>query len=565
MSVTSLSVVLVLCFDVIFCRDIDNFHNFSCPTWLFSSEDRCICGSSLNMLIMCNNETQGVQVLWGFCLTSSENLSRPVVGRCLYAQSMQSTSAGLYVRVNPNISKQDNQLCSYLNRQGSLCGNCKANHFVSSYSFDLMCHQCHRGLLSNIILYITLAYGPLTVFLIAVMAFHITVTSPSLNAVILVCQIFTLPGNIRYAVQFFRNTNIMLFVDFVATIYGVWNLDFFRILSPPICLPLNIMQVIALDYLVAGYPLLLLVLFNVFVRVHDKGYWLVVRLCRPFLWCTARMRQHWNFRSSIIHAFATFLLLSYMKMLNTSVDLLLTTKVVDIHGSRVGYYLYYDATVEFMGSKHMPYAILAFSVLMMAALFPLFLVLYPMKWFQRYLNKYRVNCSSLRMLVECFQGSYRDVTDAGVERRYFSAVYPTFRIGGYVLYAVTESAMFFSIMALVMLGLTATILVIRPYKKQYELYNLVDALFVITMIVYCTGYLASSLSYDRDEVGPSFGHIIMGIATLVPILYFSVLLWKKMKHNVCICFVCKKCHICQEDTHKYEELSESDKLLHLID
>lgn len=83
MSVTSLSVVLVLCFDVIFCGDIDNFRNFSCPTWLFSSEDRCICGSSLNMLIMCNNETQGVQVLWGFCLTSSENLSMPVVGRCL--------------------------------------------------------------------------------------------------------------------------------------------------------------------------------------------------------------------------------------------------------------------------------------------------------------------------------------------------------------------------------------------------------------------------------------------------------------------------------------------------
>ena len=62
---------------------------------------------------------------------------------------------------------------------------------------------------------------------------------------------------------------------------------------------------------------------------------LVVMLWRPFLWCTAKIRKQWNLRHSIIDAFATFLLLSYMKLLNTSVDLLITTKLHDVHGSKV--------------------------------------------------------------------------------------------------------------------------------------------------------------------------------------------------------------------------------------
>ena len=555
-----LSVMLatVLLFFTICCGESDG-SNFSCPTWLFPSDDGCACGSDLGVVMMCSNETQEAQALWGFCLTSFENVSRPVVGRCLYAQNRQSTSGGLYVKVNPNISGQEDQLCSYLNRRGTLCGECKANHFVSPYSFDLMCHQCHKGLLINVIMYLTIAYGPLTIFLIAVLAFHITVSSPRTNAVVLICQIFSLPGNMRYIVQQSRNTNVMLFVKIIATMYGVWNLDFFRIVAPPICLPLNTIQVIALDYLVAGYPLLLLVCFYVLVSAHDKGYWVVLRLWRPFLSCSARMRQQWDLKSSIIDAFGSFLLLSYMKLLNTSVDLLITTELFDVHGSRVGHYLYYDATIEFMGPQHSLYAILALSVLTVGALFPLILLLYPMKWFQQCLNKCHMNRPGLRMFMECFQGNYRDVTDGGLECRYFSAVYPMFRIGGYVLYAITHSLMFFPLIVMVIVTLTAAIVVIRPYK--IDLYNLVDALLIMTMVIYVSGFIVSSLPYDWDEVCPLVGHVISGIASLVPIVYFSVLLGMKIKRKFCLHLVCPKLCVWQKNAKEYEEVSESDKIL----
>ena len=129
----------------------------------------------------------------------------------------------------------------------------------------MKCYKCHRGLLANIIMYITVAYVPLTAFLIIVVVFHISVTSPHLNAAIFLCQAYALPTGLRPVTQTMRKIPIFLknYTRFIATVYGIWNLDFFRMLIPPICLPLTTMQVIALDYLIAAYPLFLLVCFYV--------------------------------------------------------------------------------------------------------------------------------------------------------------------------------------------------------------------------------------------------------------------------------------------------------------
>ena len=228
--------------------------NRSCPTWLYQTEEGwCACGSSLLNVIFCNNISQQVSIGNSFCLTSlDQDHNEAVVGRCLYHQH---GGAGVFIEVDKNISRQDQQLCGYLNREGRLCGHCQHNHFISAYSYDLKCYQCHRGLFSNIILYLVVAYVPLTIFLAIVVVLHVSVTSPHLNAAILACQAYSQPIGLRVLTQVTRNN---VFVQFLATVYGIWNLDFFRTLIPPICLPLTTIQVIALDYLVAVYPLLLL-------------------------------------------------------------------------------------------------------------------------------------------------------------------------------------------------------------------------------------------------------------------------------------------------------------------
>ena len=346
--------------------------------------------------------------------------------------------------MSPNTSEQDHQTCDYLNRQGRLCGNCKQEHYPSAYSYDLKCYQCPTSRLSSLITYLVTAYLPLTAFLIVVMVFRISVTSPRLATPVLFCQILALPVHLRFLIQMTRNIHSQIFIKIMATLYGIWNLDFCRTLVPPICLHYTTMQIIALDYLVAVYPLVLLVCFYVLLTAHDRGWRPIVWLWKPFRWCTARLRQRWNPRCSIIDAFATFLLLSYVKLLSTSYDLMIYVKPQNKCDKWVGKFLYYDATIKFLGPQHMPYACLAIIVLLVGNLLPLaLLLLYPMQWFQRCLNRCRLNCQALHIFMQCFQGYYRDRADGGRECRYFAALYPAFRIATFLAYSLCKSAMFF--------------------------------------------------------------------------------------------------------------------------
>ena len=333
------------------------------------------------------------------------------------------------------------------------------------------------------------------------MAFHISATSPHLNLAIFLCQVYALPTSLRILTQIARNIPTYLYITrFFGTVYGIWNLDFFRALVPPICLPLTTMQVIALDYLVAVYPLLLLVCFYVLVTAHDRGCRLVVRLWRPFLWCSARIRQQWNVRHSIIDAFATFFLLSYVKFLSVSGDLLLSVPIFDMRGYRIGYFMVYDATVKVMGQRHMPYFGIAISVFLIAILFILLLILYPMKWFQVFLNKYHLNSPGLRMFMECFQGYYRDRTDGGWECRYFAALYPVLRIGGVLVFNLTESGMSFLLLILFATGAMFLLQLINPYKEQFKLCIKIDRMLILSFIVTFTGASMRVLSFDWNEI-----------------------------------------------------------------
>ena len=110
-------------------------------------------------------------------------------------------------------------------------------------------------------------------------------------------------------------------------------------------------------------------------------------MCRLFRWCTEHFRSQWDVRTSIVEAFATFLLLSYVNFFSASFDILIPTHVYHVNGSSLGLYMYYDATIEYFGEEHLPYALLAVFVLLVFIIFLLLLLLlYPMLCFQRCLS-----------------------------------------------------------------------------------------------------------------------------------------------------------------------------------
>ena len=78
---------------------------------------------------------------------------------------------------------------------------------------------------------------------------------------------------INFSVTFERTSTVNHVVVLIfGTIYGIWNLDFFRYLIPPFCATDQIspLQVVALEYTVAFYPLLLTAIAYICVQLHAR-------------------------------------------------------------------------------------------------------------------------------------------------------------------------------------------------------------------------------------------------------------------------------------------------------
>ena len=106
---------------------------------------------------------------------------------------------------------------------------------------------------------------------------------------------------------------------------------------------------LALDYAIAIYPLLFVVFTYIVIELHDRGCRVLVWSWRPFhRWCV-RFTRMMDIKSSVVKAFATFLLLSYVKLINTTADIFLPTKVYNSSGNFVGLYVYYDASYKYFG------------------------------------------------------------------------------------------------------------------------------------------------------------------------------------------------------------------------
>ncbi len=103
----------------------------------------------------------------------------------------------------------------------------------------------------------------------------------------------------------------------VAALYDMWNLHVFRAIIPLFCLTrhLRSLQAYALEYILAFYPLVVIVFLYICIQLHAGDFRPVVYCWRPFLRCFLRFRRSVEPKTSIIDAFATFILILYEKLL----------------------------------------------------------------------------------------------------------------------------------------------------------------------------------------------------------------------------------------------------------
>jgi len=291
---------------------------------------------------------------------------------------------------------------------------------------------------------------PVTVFFFIVVIFHVSATRGIANAFIFFAQVLTttfdIDGDGTIPLRNITNAADKLKIAYTIP-YEIWNLDFFTHLLPSYCLSPHIstLGLISLNYLIAAYPLLLIVIFYAFVSLYNRGIQPVFCLCRPVHQFFARWQRSWNLQRSTVDAFATFLVLSYTKFTVVSVFLLTPVPLVDDGGNTVARVLYYDGNVPFLSKEHIPFFLLALFVLIIFVLVPpIFLLVYPLKISQKVASCIglkrlcRIETGGrLQMFLDTFQGCYKNGTDDLQDCRYFAGVYSVLRTVLFTLYAYT--------------------------------------------------------------------------------------------------------------------------------
>ena len=512
-----------------------------CPTWTYhkksSSQKKCVCGNSMMDAVQCS-PTLDVHISPYYCMSYDEGLNATVVGKCPYRPLVWGYHPE---RVPQEPSSVSSFLCDTFHRRGRLCGECQENHTLSLYSYNLRCTTCDRSQY-NWIIFIAAAFLPLTVFYILVIIFRISATSSSLNCYVFVSQILTTPALVRhtYSANLHTDPSSVSYwgqngVDFGIAMYGVWNLDFFRSFYTSICVNqrLTTYQILALDYAIAVYPLLLILITFALVNLHDN-FSFAVALWRPFHKCLVRFRKHFNIRSSLVNALATFIVLSYIKILNASFDLLIPSTVYDMYGQRVKVYLYYDGTVEMTSREYLPYLLLAVVMLLVFNILPLLLLtLYPFQRFQRFLNccslssNYRL---ALQAFMDAFQGCFKEIP---YDCRHFAALYLFVRFIHPLLFIILGMELFKLAATLMVVLQLALVIKFQPYKCKRA--NFVDTILLILTVSICLAdvetFLISILSQDRTFPHEITQQIVALLCALPPLYVVLLMVTKCLPSN----------------------------------
>ena len=511
--------------------DEDRNQTFACSKpWFYSKRTDngsavCECGSALGGIVQCTNYETQLQVHDCYCMTYDEDSDGYVVGLCYYSCFPAGHMAYYSIPSQVNATNLNSFLCGDYYRDGQLCGKCERGFAPAVYSYSLACIECSNYNV-NWIKYIAVAFLPLTLFIGVIVVFRLSVTSGLLNGFVLVTQIYSAPAQLRYLTSSVHASHpYMVAGKIVSSLYGCWNLDFLRMFYTPFCLHPNMItiQALALDYVLAIYPLVLLGVVYVFVELHDHGCRLVLSLWKPFHRCFSHFRTRWDIRTSLVDAFATLLLLSYVKLLSISIDLLAPTTVYDIHGEPLPrMYLYSDGSTKYFGREHLPFGITAFLVLLMIVVLPfLLLCLYPCHCFQRCLNKLGLRCATLHIFMDSFQGCYKNGTSGTRDCRYFAGLYLFIRIALMGVYALNHSILYYPLATVVLAAFAITVVVLQPYRST--VLNVTDSFLILSVIICYSSVMASSLNVVKSVSFLDISLIMIYLSALVPLFYIFIL------------------------------------------
>ncbi len=255
--------------------------------------------------------------VWVGCI----KFNKSVAGKTPYSRILSSNFTQTLKR-----KFGDDDLCRRIKRSDTLCGKCMDGYSPTANSELFQCILCQHNasdvmIIHNLVFYFLTELFPPTILFGFIMLFNLDLTSAAVNGFIFFSQvfqpIFSIYGNKWYMENIGR---------FYSASYDIWNLNFFksfRSLDYCIHSDMKTIQVIALEYIVALYPLFLIGILYAMVTLYNKGFRCVLWCGRPVHRFVAKFRRPWKLSTTIAHTFAAFLVLSFTKFNLISYRLLL--------------------------------------------------------------------------------------------------------------------------------------------------------------------------------------------------------------------------------------------------
>ena len=497
----------------------------SCPTWTIPTENNsqeCVCGNSLGDRVRCDPLTHNVSLLKGYCMTYDNDTGKTYVASCPY-----KTKRKVYTTLPLNVVELNHFMCSSYHRKNLICSECFAGYGPSVFTNDLECFKC-SGLYHGWPLYIFFELFPVTVFFFILTVFYIRMTASGANCILFCMQMLSaiLGYNYGSSVGFYpfgKASEIIRRI--LLTVYGIWNLDFFRKIIPPFCVSENIngISAIALQYLAVLYLLGLTISIFVVLELQYHGFKPVMWLWKYVLTRFIQMRRYWILKYSLVDSLATFLLLSYTRLMLISFNLLYPNSIYDEHGSVVTISLSYQAGMKYFGKKHLPFAILAIATLFLLVLTPLLIfIVYPCVQRCGYKMRWSQFEIGLNSFLKLFQGCFKDGTNGTRDYRWFSIFYFVLRFLVFITHILCYSGtphVPFLLPGLVLLISALTILILQPYKRS--IYNSMDGVMLAFAAIIC--FLQTIMTLVPDTTFGKLLQIAIEIGMFTPI--FGILLY----------------------------------------
>ena len=507
-----------------------------CPLWTYRHEadSECRCGTTLNGKVKCNMNTSTLTLLHSLCMTYDRN--ETVMGYCPYSVI---TNIGHSTYQLPMKQKDDltNMSCSAWKRKGTLFSQCRQGYGVPLYSYYLECVECKDFRVTELFKFLAVSLLPLTMMCILVTLFHLNTLRPPWSVFVLMAQILSISPllQIEFEVIRFVNSKQTKAIEvediLLATLYGPWNLDFFRALYDSICISPHItsLQSAAIEGSIGLYPLVLLCFMYSVVKLHDRGNRVFVMLWKPFHILLSRFRQKLNLKSSLIDTFATFILLSYIKIGITAFYILTPTQLWSPDGS-YEWVVYFEPSIVYFGPSHIAYAIITLILSFMILVVPVILLfLYPYHWFQRCLNRFHLRSLALNTFVDAFQGCYKDGTNGTRDCRYFAALQLLLRLFVTFFFVVAKNFVTAIFLSSVALGTYITLFVItRPYSTAK--YNRTDIPVLMSLLLLGMSTIVSLLTFH--SLSNTLSSALIPFSYIVPLLYMTCWAFVYIKHFI---------------------------------